>query len=114
MTVYRANGANSEAEEAKSDADVGKDGENVGNVGENIGSVGEDVREKTEIDGDIKNTILRLIKADNKTSAASIAKTISVAQRTVERHIKDLREEGVLIRHGAARGGNWEVLKEEA
>ena len=114
VTVYRANGANSEAEEAKSDADVGKDGENVGNVGENIGSVGEDVGEKTEIDGDIKNTILRLIKADNKTSAASIAKTISVAQRTVERHIKDLREEGVLIRHGAARGGNWEVLKEEA
>ena len=62
----------------------------------------------------LKKTILCLIKADNKISAAGSAKTLSVAQRTVERYIKDLREEGVLVRHGAARGGTWEVLKEEA
>lgn len=106
VTVYRSNGGNSEAGGAKSDADVGKDGEIVGNVGETVD-------EKMEIDGDIKNTILCLIKADNKISAAGIAKTLSVAQRTVERYIKDLREEGALIRHGPARGGKWEVLKKE-
>lgn len=106
VIVYRSNGGNSEAGGAKSDADVGKDGETVGNVGETVD-------EKMEIDGDIKNTILCLIKADNKTSAASIAKTLSVAQRTVERYIKDLREEGALIRRGPARGGKWEVLKKE-
>lgn len=106
VTVYRSNGGNSEAGGAKSDADVGKDGEIVGNVGETVD-------EKMEIDGDIKNTILCLIKADNKISAAGIAKTLSVAQRTVERYIKDLREEGALIRHGPARGGKWEVLKKK-
>ena len=47
------------------------------------------------------------------TSAASIATTLSVAQRTVERYIRDLREEGALTRRGPARGGKWEVLKKE-
>ena len=84
-------------------------GESVGDVGENVGNVGE----KSKIDIDIKKIILQLIRDDNKISAADIAKTISVARRTVERHIKDLREEGVLIRRGSARGGIWEVVKKE-
>ncbi|MBO5590866.1 MAG: hypothetical protein J5923_06495 [Acidaminococcaceae bacterium] len=31
--------------------------------------------------------------------------------RTVERRIKELREEGRLIHHGSSRGGYWEILK---
>lgn len=82
-------------------------GENVGDVGENVGNVGE----KLVNDKDAKETVLKLISANNKASAATIAKTMSVTQRTVERYIKELREEGRLIRYGAARGGYWEVVK---
>lgn len=75
--------------------------ENVGyNVGEKMVNVGEP-----------KSIVLNIITESNKASAAEIAKTMSVTQRTVERYIKELREEGRLIRHGSARGGYWEVKK---
>ena len=113
VIIYRGNSADLAARETNLDADVG---ENVGDVGENVGDVGEnigDVGEKTEIDVDLKKIILQLIMEDNQISAADIAKTLSVTRRTVERYIKDLREEGVLIRRGFARGGTWEVVKKE-
>lgn len=81
--------------------------ENVGNDGGNVGNDGE----KTVHEGNIEYVILQFIADNNKISAAEIAKNISVTQRTVERHIKELREEGKLIRHGAARGGYWEIRK---
>ena len=106
VTIYRGNRAALKDSETNMDSYVG---ESVGDVGENVGNVGE----KSKIDIDIKKIILQLIRDDNKISAADIAKTISVARRTVERHIKDLREEGILIRRGSARGGIWEVVKKE-
>ncbi|MBF1017516.1 MAG: HTH domain-containing protein, partial [Lachnospiraceae bacterium] len=93
VTIYRGNRAVLKDSEINMDSYVGESvGEGVGDVGENVGNVGE----KSKIDIDIKKIILQLIRDDNKISAADIAKTISVARRTVERHIKDLREEGVL------------------
>ena len=62
-------------------------------------------------DGNRKVAILNMIAGNNKVSASEIAKTMSVTQRTVERYIKELREEGRLIRFGSARGGHWEVKK---
>ena len=110
VTIYRGNRAELKDSETNMDSYVGESvGEGVGDVGENVGNVGE----KSKIDIDIKKIILQLIRDDNKISAADIAKTISVARRTVERHIKDLREEGILIRRGSARGGIWEVVKKE-
>ena len=117
VTIYRGNRAELKDSETNMDSYVG---ESVGDVAESVGDVGDvgenvgNVGEKSKIDIDIKKIILQLIRDDNKISAADIAKTISVARRTVERHIKDLREEGVLIRRGSARGGIWEVVKKEA
>lgn len=53
--------------------------------------------------------ILRLIKNDNKISAASIAEELGLSSRAIEKSIQGLRETGILIRHGAARGGYWEI-----
>ena len=58
---------------------------------------------------DIPVRILQLIKNDNYITVAQIAQKFTVTKRTIERHIKLLREQGLLVRHGAARGGNWEV-----
>lgn len=84
---------------------------NVGDVSVNVGKIGDDVGENSMNDGNAKEIVLKLISANNRASAAAIAKTMSVAQRTVERYIKELREEGLLVRHGSARGGYWEVVK---
>lgn len=83
----------------------------VGDVSVNVGDAGDNVGKKSVNDGGTKEAVLKLVSANNKASAVTIAKTISVAQRTVERYIKELREEGRLIRHGSARGGYWEVMK---
>ena len=77
----------------------------------NVGDVGENVGEMSEKDGDIVMAIIKIITDNNHSSASEIAKRISVTQRTVERYIKELREEGKLLRHGSARGGYWEVKK---
>ena len=71
---------------------------------------GENVGEKSVNDGDVKTSVLKMITDNKNVSASEIAKTLSVTQRTVERYIKDLREEGRLIRHGSARGGYWETV----
>lgn len=69
------------------------------------------VGEKSVNDGDAKASVLRLITGNKKASASEIAKMLSVTQRTVERYIRELREEGRLVRHGSARGGYWKVIK---
>ena len=113
VTIYRAIGDTRSGIDytggASKDVSVGN---NDGDNGKTVGNDGENVGEKTMKGGDIKNAILSMIINDNKSSAASIAKAVSVTPRTVERYVKELREEGVLIRHGSARGGYWEVRKE--
>ena len=61
------------------------------------------------IGGDIREQVLGVIKSDNTISASQIAQVINGSKRTVERIIKKLREEGISERHGAARGGYWEI-----
>ncbi|MCR5683940.1 MAG: HTH domain-containing protein [Lachnospiraceae bacterium] len=85
-------------------------GENVGDVGENVGENVGDVGEITVNDSDARIAVLKLISENNKASATQLAKDMSVTQRTVERYLKELREEGRLIRHGSARGGHWEIV----
>lgn len=58
-----------------------------------------------------KKNILRQIRSDNHISAALIAKKLSLSSRAVEKNIKQLREDGFLLRKGSARGGYWLVLK---
>lgn len=85
--------------------------QNISDISVNDGDVGENVGEKSVNDGDVKASVLRMITDNKKASASEIAKTLSVTQRTIERYIRELREEGRLVRHGSARGGYWEVVK---
>lgn len=80
-------------------------------IGDNVGDVGENVGEKAVNVGDVKASILKIITNNSRASASEIAKVLSVTQRTVERYIRELREEGRLVRYGSARGGYWEVIR---
>ena len=60
-------------------------------------------------DNAAKLKILNLISADPKISATALARTLSLGKRTVERYIKELRDEGKLMRRGSARGGYWKI-----
>ena len=67
------------------------------NVGENV--------------GENEEGILNLLDNNPRLSAVKIAEKLNLSSRQVERIIKSLREKGRLVRHGANRGGFWEVRK---
>ncbi|MBQ7501161.1 putative DNA binding domain-containing protein [bacterium] len=57
-----------------------------------------------------RGRILKIIGDDNNISAAKIAEVLSLSVRSVEKHLRELREAGLLLRHGPARGGYWEIV----
>ena len=87
-----------------------KFGESSVKYGEN--SAKSDVDSVMFIDGIINETqlnIVKMIEKDNRISAAKIAEELKMSVRAIEKNIKELRTMGILIRHGAARGGYWEI-----
>ena len=73
-------------------------GQNVGtNVGINVGINEEKV--------------LLLLKQDGKLTARTLAGTLGLTQRQVERILAALKKSGRLIRHGASKNGFWEVIE---
>ncbi len=82
--------------------------------GNNVVENSDKVRRSSEKFGEktlnyTQKEILTLIKVDGTNSAISIAKKLNITSRAVEKNIKVLREQGILIRHGADRGGYWEI-----
>ena len=71
---------------------------------------GQNVGESSVNGDEIPVHILELIKNNNYITIPQIAQKFTVTKRTIERHIKLLKEQGLLIRHGAARGGYWEIV----
>lgn len=75
-------------------------GVNVGtNVGVNVGINGSTNEEK----------ILVLLRQDSRLTAKTLASTIGITDRQVERILSKLKTEGKIIRHGASKNGYWEV-----
>jgi predicted HTH transcriptional regulator len=98
--------------EAVIDPNVGEPPPNVGeNVGENDQNVGENDFDTPDVgeNADPKFLILTKLKESPELSAKELAALLGKTPRTVERHIKELREQGLLVRIGADKGGHWEV-----
>lgn len=65
----------------------------------------------TEINEDAWD-VLSCIINDNAATADEIGMIIWVSGRMVRKHIATLREAGLLVREGGAKGGRWRVVKE--
>ncbi len=74
----------------ETEADVGV------NVGANVG---------------VNDQILALLKREPRLSAKELAALLNKTTRTVERHIKELREQGRLRRVGSDKSGHWEIIE---
>jgi ATP-dependent DNA helicase RecG len=53
--------------------------------------------------------ILAALKQDGNMTIPELASLIGVTERSIERNIKKLQEQGPLHRIGPAKGGHWEV-----
>ena len=87
-------------------SEFGGGSEKQGNSSEKSSEKEENTSEK-----DTKEMILQLMETYPDISAKKIAMELNLTSRAVEKQIKGLREERIIVRHGAARGGYWEVKK---
>ena len=54
-----------------------------------------------------KDTILQLIASNPSISSSEMAKVIGINRSAISKHLKKLKEEGIIERQGPAKGGIW-------
>ncbi len=79
--------------------------------------VGESSPKKLETPGEMPRTsgktsgkILTALKQDGNLTIPELSSLIGVTERSIERNIKKMQEQGRLRRIGPAKGGHWKVL----
>ena len=53
--------------------------------------------------------IIQIIQNNPSISAREIAEKMGLTSRNIEKHIRNLREKGILRRIGSTKGGHWEI-----
>lgn len=56
-----------------------------------------------------REKIVALLSEDGKLSAASLAEKIGISAKAVEKHLANLKTDGIIERFGPAKGGYWKV-----
>lgn len=81
-------------------------------VGVNIGtSVGVNVGTNVGVNvGTNEEKVLALLRHDRKLTAKTLASTLGLTDRQVERILSKLKADEKIARHGASKNGYWEVL----
>ena len=79
-----------------------------------LDSIGvEESREKTSKGGEkptkSRDKIIALLSEDGELSAAALAKKIGISAKAVEKHLANLKADGIIERIGPAKGGYWKV-----
>jgi predicted HTH transcriptional regulator len=65
----------------------------------------------------VKNTangILEILAGDSAITYEEIANKLSLTRKTIQRHIQDLKNSGLIRRIGSDKTGHWEVIKKGA
>lgn len=77
-------------------------------VGENVGeNVGEGILKLS----DTQRKIISLIKRNKNITQAEISEQLNIVTRTVERNMKKLQENNIIIRVGSDTQGYWEKVE---
>lgn len=91
--------------------------EHIGNLQEEIRnfkqSQGGQKTEKVDRKGGQKTreTILSLIKDNERISSTKMAEIIGVNRSAISKHLKKLQAEGIIRREGPDKGGKWIIVK---
>lgn len=81
------------------------------NVGQNVGeSVGQNVGQKLS-PKQRRGNIIELIKENPTITAKNISTIFNLNQRTIERDLAKLTEEGYIKYEGSSKDGKWVILK---
>ena len=58
-----------------------------------------------------RDKIVTLLTDNNKLSAVALAERIGISAKAVEKHLSNLKADGILKRIGPDKGGHWEVVE---
>ena len=64
----------------------------------------------SERGSETKELIIGILRNNSHATVLDIAKQLGLSSRSIEKHIKRLREEGIIKRIGGRYGGHWEVI----
>ena len=67
------------------------------------------VNNVVEDGGKNRNAVLTILKRKPRAAAREIAALTGLSSRQIQRIIGEMKEEGILIRHGSPRNGSWEI-----
>jgi predicted HTH transcriptional regulator len=59
---------------------------------------------------DIQKAILQLMRDNSKITFAAMAETLGISKVTVNKHVNELKEKGLLVRKGSKSIGEWIIL----
>lgn len=60
--------------------------------------------------GETQVEILKLINSDPTISKSEMAEKLNISTTAVDKHVRKLREKGILVREGGAKGGYWKLV----
>jgi predicted HTH transcriptional regulator len=60
---------------------------------------------------EMSGKIIEYIKKNNEITIPELAKLLGKSERTIERNLKKLQEEGRVKREGGTKGGHWQILE---
>ena len=81
----------------------------VENIVESKKDIVENIIDKLS---ETQSRVVRMIINNPSVTTKEIAKTLAIAQRNIQNHIRKLRDAGVIRRVGPDKGGHWEIIKE--
>ncbi len=56
-----------------------------------------------------RDKIIALLSEDGKLSAMALGKKIGISAKAIEKHLANLKADGIIERSGPAKGGYWKV-----
>lgn len=58
-----------------------------------------------------REKIINIIRDNPTVTQLELSNMLQISTKTIEKHIKNLREDGIIRRVGPDKGGHWEVYK---
>ena len=77
---------------------------------ETVTDVGVDDRVNVRVN-ELPRRILAMLRDNPRATESVMAGALQVSDRTIRRHLKTLREQGLLRRVGSDKTGHWEVIE---
>ena len=56
-----------------------------------------------------RDKVIALLSEDGKLSAVALAEKIGISAKAIEKHLANLKAEGIIERIGPAKGGYWKI-----